>query len=513
MTDNQPPSDLALVRALDRIRDETLDMQSMCRRFADLLQGELGLLEAHVLVRNPDTGALDNPAPDRPLGSELQIALREGDAAGWKQPLERNDVQVRPLRVRGRLLGVLAARLGRHQEPQTAARTDLALSIIDSAVEHALALRDLTERNRELEAIYDLDRTRDRHLPFDQMVDHVANKLLDYIRADGAAVVLYNELTETVDIRLPTSRDLPRLHQPGALETLRDLAFRAFQMRDLVSAEQLHPAIGSVLCVPLILEEAIIGAFLVVRQQREPFSHAERQLLAAMSSQIDTAIFEDLQRQRIKSVFGRYVSRRVVDQMLQSGQDFFEGQRRTMSVLFSDLRGFTSTSERLDTDTVVRMLNEHLSAMTEVVLEHNGTLDKFIGDCVMAFWNAPVDQPYHAWQAVCTAVQMRAAHEKLLGEWKRRGLEPIHIGIGINTGEMFVGNIGDERKSSYTVIGDHVNLASRLEGVAAGGQILITERTLAPIRDRVRVEELEPVRVKGKSMVIPVYNVQELLSS
>jgi class 3 adenylate cyclase len=507
MTSQFPPSEIELMRELDRIRDETLDLESLCRRLSDTLQERMGPTEVHIMVCDRETGALENPVPDRAVSNEVQSLLSKGNQEEWRQSLHDDLLSGHPLRLRDRLLGVLVVRLLSEDRGAAERLTQAARSVVDSALEHALTVVDLEERNRELEAIFELDRLRDQHLSFDEMIDRVAQKLLDFINADGSAVVLFNEATDAVDVRFPSGRDLNDLQDPDGLKSLRDLAFRSFKLRDLVSAERLHPSIGSALCVPLILQNSIIGAFLVISREPQAFTGFQRRLLSAMASQIDTAIFEDQQRQRIKTVFKRYVSNQVVEEMLRSGKDFLEGQRRNLTVLFSDIRGFTSTSERLDTDVVVDMLNEHLNAMTEVVLRNHGTLDKFIGDCVMAFWGAPVDQPEHPWMAVKTAIEMRAAHDQVCKAWEKRGLEPIHIGIGINTGEMFVGNIGSQLQSSYTVIGDHVNLASRLEGVAQGRQILITDRTLESIRDRVQVEALEPVKVKGKAEAIPIYNV------
>jgi len=139
-------------------------------------------------------------------------------------------------------------------------------------------------------------------------------------------------------------------------------------------------------------------------------------------------------------------------------------------------------------------------------------LDKFIGDCVMAFWGAPVGREDHAFMAAKCALEMVEEHGKLMEKWQSRGLPSINIGIGINTGDMFAGNIGDDRKSSYTVIGDNVNLASRLEGVARGGEVLVTKGTMNRIADRVKTKALEPVRVKGKHDPIELLRVLEIQS-
>jgi class 3 adenylate cyclase len=510
MADSKLLPEIQIISDLDRIRDETLDMESMCRQFADYLKDRLGLLEIHILVRNRESQALENPAPDRPITSAAQEFLNKAEKDGLNQPTIEGPLAVYPMQIRGNSLGALLIRRTEEIDAEMARLTDIALSIVDSSIEHALSYSDLREKNTELSAVFELDHIRDQHLGFDEMIDRVAQKLIDFIPSDGSSVVLFEKNSDLVDIRFPSNKDLSSFEDPACLKSIKELAHRSFELRGLVSAERVHDVIGSALCIPLILGEDILGAFLVMRKHRDSFTSFERRLLTAMASQIDTAIFESLQRQKIKSVFKRYVSKPVVDEMLRTGTDFLEGQRRVLTVLFSDLRGFTATSERLDTDLVVEMLNEHLSAMTEIVLANRGTLDKFIGDCVMAFWGAPVDQPEHAWLAVKAAIEMRAAHEKLAETWKARGLDPIYIGIGVNTGEMFVGNIGSDMKSSYTVIGDHVNLTSRLEGVALGRQILITERTLDSIRDKVKVETLEPVKVKGKQDPIPIFNVVDL---
>ncbi len=506
MSDAPTRSELDILRDLDRIRDTTLELAPLCRSFCRYL-GELGFDEAHLLVRDEESGGLANPAPDQPLSQALQVGI---ETASGGEMEAGPDLLLLTLRPRSRDLGLLALRTFGPMTLQMRRAGELAASVIDSAVEHALSHTKLQQRNRELEAIFALDRLRDSHLPFDQMLDRAGQAILEFIPADTAVVVLLNKSNDAVDIRFPSSVDCRDISEPDGLRAIKRLAEQAFALRSLVSAGGLHPAIGSALCVPLILDEDIIGAFAVLKRASAPFTADTRRLLSAMASQIDTAIFENIERQRIKGVFSRYVSAEVVEEMLRTDCDFFAGQRRELTVLFSDLRGFTAASERLDTDTLVRMLNEHLRAMTEVVLQHRGTLDKFIGDCVMAFWGAPVGQPDHALLAVRAAVAMRQAHQSLLARWQAEGLPEIHVGIGLNTGDVFVGNIGDERRTSYTVIGDHVNLASRLEGVARGGEVLITASTFDRVRDRVAVSRMEPVRVKGKRDPIELYDVARL---
>jgi adenylate cyclase len=179
----------------------------------------------------------------------------------------------------------------------------------------------------------------------------------------------------------------------------------------------------------------------------------------------------------------------------------------SITVLYSDMRGFTSIAERTAPEIMVETLNAHLGAMTDVVLANQGTLDKFVGDEVVALFGAPLPMDDHAWRAVKTALEMQAAHQALLGELATQGREAAPIGIGINSGEMVVGNIGCEKLVDYTAIGDAMNLGARLCGLAKPHQIIISEGTYQRVRDAVEVTKLAPVQVKGRVQPEQIYEV------
>ena len=180
-----------------------------------------------------------------------------------------------------------------------------------------------------------------------------------------------------------------------------------------------------------------------------------------------------------------------------------------LTVLFSDIRGFSSFSEGLAPEALVQLLNEYFSAMTCTVLSHHGMVDKYIGDAIMAVYGAPVPTPEHAYLACCTALQMLAALRPLQAQWQARGLPVIDLGIGINTGEMVVGNMGSETRFNYTVMGDDVNLGARLEGVNKefGTRIIISEATWEHVRERLGTRELDVIRVKGKEKPTRIYEL------
>lgn len=216
------------------------------------------------------------------------------------------------------------------------------------------------------------------------------------------------------------------------------------------------------------------------------------------------------QKRHLRSAFGRYVSPAVVDAIIRDPDTLkLGGERRRMSVLFSDLRGFTTLSEGLTPERLVEVLNTYLDEMTKLVFEEGGVLDKYIGDAVMAFWNAPFNQPDHAARGVRCAVRMRDRLKEMnaQGEFPK-GIE-LRVGVGLNTGEMVVGNIGAELRFDYTVIGDSVNLASRTESLCKeyGAEILVTQNTVADLGDAFHLRLLDQVAVKGKKEPIRIYEV------
>lgn len=219
---------------------------------------------------------------------------------------------------------------------------------------------------------------------------------------------------------------------------------------------------------------------------------------------------EERERRRVQNVFGRYVSQDVVEQILAGGGEVpLGGVRQRVTVMFSDIRGFTSMSERMAPEAVVSLLNEYFAAMTGVIFEHKGMIDKFMGDAIMAVFGAPLPAPDDALRAVKAAVGMRKNLLELRKSWEAEGTAAIDSGIGINTAEVIVGNIGSHDRMEYTVIGDGVNLAARLEELSKeyGGGILIAEGTYVHVRDHVEVQPLDAVAVRGKSEPVHIYKV------
>ncbi len=222
-------------------------------------------------------------------------------------------------------------------------------------------------------------------------------------------------------------------------------------------------------------------------------------------------IAEQEQTAMLRTTFGRYVSPQILDHILSHPERVhLGGERREMTILFSDIRGFTTISEASQPEQVVEMLNEYLTRMVEILLDHGGTLDKFIGDAVMGFWNAPAADPDHATHAVACAIEMVRETAILRERWLSEGKPELRIGVGVNTGEAVVGNIGAEKVFGYTVIGDAVNLASRLEGKNKDyvTEIIISEFTKERIGDGFELVYLDEVKVKGKEKAVRIFQVK-----
>jgi adenylate cyclase len=220
---------------------------------------------------------------------------------------------------------------------------------------------------------------------------------------------------------------------------------------------------------------------------------------------------EGREKRKVKTLFGRYVSRDVFSQLMTHPERAeLGGARRDMSVLFSDIRGFTAVTERGDPEALVAQLNEYFSRMVDIVFRHRGTVDKFVGDMVMALFGAPLDDPDHAENAVRTAVEMVEALGHLNRKWADNGQAQLDIGIGVNSGEMIAGNIGSSSIMSYTVIGDNVNLAARLESLNKDyrTRVIISDATRVRLSGGYEIDPLGDVVVKGKTRPVAIFEVK-----
>jgi adenylate cyclase len=273
--------------------------------------------------------------------------------------------------------------------------------------------------------------------------------------------------------------------------------------------------IRSTMAVPLIFDSELLGVIHLDSQVATGvFSEKDLQILSAFAHQaaVQIANVRLAKRAEAEAVarnnLSRLLSPNLVDQVV-SGHIAMEkgGQLRQATVLFSDIRGFTASSERFDPQIVVSMLNEYFEIMVDIIFQHEGTLDKFVGDEIMAVWGAPVQQDDHTERAVRAALDMMKALDDFNRFRVANGEEAIRVGLGINCGEVVAGYMGSTRTLSYTVIGDTVNTASRLCGHAGPGEIIVSDPVLHALGGRIQYEERSAASLKGKSRPVPIYRV------
>lgn len=276
--------------------------------------------------------------------------------------------------------------------------------------------------------------------------------------------------------------------------------------------------IRSVLCVPLTTKNHVVGVvYIDNRMVAGAFTEDSLRLLTSFANEAAIAIensrlYENIKREtRIRTNLQRYLSPNVVEDMVKNKEEMrLGGKRVECTTLFSDICGFTAMSENMSPEEVVQILNEYFTSMTEIIFEHKGTLDKFIGDAIMAVFGAPIASQDSAGEAVNAAVAMLNKLNLLRTEWAALGKKQLQIRIGINTGEVVSGNIGSPQRMDFTVIGDNVNIASRLCSAAAPGTILISENTFNKTKHLVEAQRLEPIKVKGKTEPLQTFQVAGL---
>lgn len=279
---------------------------------------------------------------------------------------------------------------------------------------------------------------------------------------------------------------------------------------------------GSLLCVPVMHNEKAIGVLSLQHRKIRGFEQNQVRFFELVCDQIATAVIlfrlyrQMLKEEKQRFLLSRFFSKTVTEKIFGSGDNLrLGGERKTVTILFADLRGFTSMSEGLDQEKVVDILNAYFSRMTPIIFKHHGTLDKLMGDGILAFFGAPLSHGDDSLRAVQTAIDMLTALEAFNLEKQQENWPPLKISIGINSGEVVAGYIGSEEHLNYTVIGDAVNVAQRLESIAGSNEILITKTVREEIKNRISENQglkaliaLPAQKVKGKEKAIEVYRVE-----
>jgi adenylate cyclase len=528
--------ELDLILAIDRVRDTAPEPLAMLTAIANVLADHLQADLCLLCLLDSETGELELKAINdrsehfehlatsagrilakKAIEAEKIVVWSVEDVRAIAAPdlgagLDELKLAAMPITMGpGEHLGaVVLARAKAQFSPADLKLLTSAESQIDSALVQIQAYYKLQQRNKELETIYRVDRIRDRHPTFDDMLNAVLQELRNVIRAEMGFIMLYNQSGHKLELRSATDDDLFRV--ASHYDVVNQIANESLKRARLICENHPGDGLQSVMCIPLILNSEIIGVLGVVnRYSRNGFNPDDRRLLSAIGSQMDTAIFESMEKRRLREVLARSVDQRVMERLLaRRDVDFLKGERSELSVLYSDIRGSTRLAARTDPELFVGFINHYLGRMTEVILHHDGTLDKFVGDEVMALFSAPLPQPDHALRAVRVGLEMQRAHQEVVEIWRDRGIDAAPIGVGIATGELIVGEMGCPQRTDYTAIGQAANLGARICSIAKGGQVLISDQTYTLVRDWVTTRPIKGVRLKGVSHDVTVYQVIEL---
>jgi adenylate cyclase len=352
------------------------------------------------------------------------------------------------------------------------------------------------------------------------------------LQARRGFIMLYDGKSNALTVKV--ARNMGGELEPAKTYGIsQSIAWQAFEKGEMINTEDatkderfktqesvISYAIGSVICLPLISKEkdkiGIIYLDNPVAHKKFDrddiefmISFANQAAIAIANAQLYAKVKEE---ENIRERLQRFFSPNVVGKIMSDEETVsLGGENRTATILFSDVRGFTSLTERIHVVTSVEILNDFLSSMSEEVFLHEGTLDKYIGDCVMAIFGAPVAHPDDALRAIKAALGMKKRVSHLKELWHDKldvsMRELFEIGIGIHTGEVIAGNVGSIKRMEYTVVGTAVNLASRLENAAKPGQILISRSTYACTKEFIRTKKLPPIELKNISRPVEVYEV------
>jgi len=378
---------------------------------------------------------------------------------------------------------------------------------------------------QKLALLLDISKELSKQQDVDLLLEKVVDITFKVMNVDRVSILMLEGSSEELIPRISRNR----LDDTGGARVPRSIARRAVEERlailtDNAAADErfkgksiVMQSVRSAMCTPLMGSDGKVLGILYVDNMTatNSFGDEDLEFLIAFSGIAAVAIENSRLTDRIRreavvlSNFQRYFAPDLARQIAGEAEEVqLGGAKRSVVIFFSDIRGFTSISETMNPDEIASLLTEYFTEMVEVVFEHGGTLDKFMGDAIMALWGAPIPDEHAADRAMRAAIEQQEMLEALNAKWALEGRQQVQIGIGINFGEVFAGNIGSERRLEYTVIGDAVNTASRLCSQAGPGEILVSEPFYRSLEHPPAVEALEPLQLKGKARVVPVYRVK-----
>jgi adenylate cyclase len=531
-------------------------LDAMMDRVMEVMHTDAG----SIILQNQDTGLLEFKVTKGEKAEEIKkYKLKVGEGiAGWvfknKKPVISNDVYkdkrfnrsisrkikfethnilCTPLLVKNKAIGILEVINKNSNFIDDDLRIlNILANNISIVIENARLFDTSLKKIGELNTISKISRDINSILDLDPLLNAVMENATGVMKAEVSSVLLLDEEGKELIFRIALGEKGEkvkkiRLKVGEGIAGWVAKSGKPIIVNDVKKEPRFNQKVDrktgfktrSILCVPLYSKEKMIGVIQVInKKDYRPFTKEDEELLHTFACHAAIAIenaklYENIrEEERKRGIYQRFLSPQIVDEIMNRAKAVsLGGRRQNVTVLFSDIRGFTEITEAKPPEYIVDLLNEYFGEMIDVIFKYGGTLDKFIGDGLMAVFGAPIYYKDHARRGVAAALEMKDRLNALNIRNRKRGFVELSVGIGINTGSVIAGNIGSEKRMEYTVVGNGVNIASRLEGLAQGGQILITESTYNELKGlRLDVEKLKQVQVKGKRGAMDIYQVKSI---
>jgi adenylate cyclase len=398
--------------------------------------------------------------------------------------------------------------------------TNLLVRLAHNKIERKEVLPRSLDTHEEINLLYKIEEKISACFDIKQIAHIILLESKRVVPCENASLMLINEEKETLEM---VSAVGDKVDEGLAFKLGKGIAGIVAQKGTLIISNEIAQdrrfipgkmKIKSLLCIPLKIKQKVLGVINLSNKQEGAFTERDAGLLMVLATQaahsIENALFYEqrLNEDRLMRNLERYLSPHLVKELMENKHDLnLGGVKKRVVVLFADIRRFTSLSEELEPEEIVKFLNEYFTKMVDIIFKYGGMIDKFVGDEIMAIFGAPITHRDDASRAIQTAIEMQRETKELKRQWGGDNTRAFSIGIGINSGEVIAGNIGSQKHMDYTVIGDAVNIAKRLESRAHKNQILVTRGVLNMIEDGYQFREIGKLRVKGKKLPVEVFEV------
>lgn len=508
---------LKLMLKIDNLCDKEEEMGEFLPRLLHQMAQYLDADTAAIMLREENDSVTLRDRYDkggRIITQEnlVQVALEAVRKNDWiieensKRPKISNLIAT-PVRKLDRVLGAFVI-----ANKSTGPFTDSdkrSVSVVEARVDQVLDkyLREKKSRRLHLEneLMKEIDRIRHESSNYSAALDRMVGKVLDTVQAQIGFIFLYNK-DESKHILGGRMLRGPKALTQNDYDLVKERARTTKEIRKtLIEGRIKESEIDSIICSPMFMGDRYLGCVtLVNKEDGGQFDYDDIHLAETTASMIDSFIYEEERHKRLVMLVGQAATRDIEESMIGSRPDNSEGKREIATMLFADIRNYSTTTKDMDPNTVVRMLNDFFNKVTPIIFKHNGMVDKYVGDEIVALFRDDPEKGLanaHAMNAVAASLSIQEELATINKEWDSVGRPRVNIGIGIHTGEVIIGQIGSQERKDYTAIGANMNYAARLQSLAKGGEVIISESTYLGTNGRIAARQVGPYEIKGFGQV------------